>query len=351
MKHKIFLTIIAVALMSVSCNPFSFNSGGILKTGNGGIDWQQSSQLQGSNQSLNKASVSKIAPDPKLFGVLYAGTVDRGLFISRDGGTNWDELLGKISVFDFAVHPDNSNIIYAAGIFNDSGKVFGTRDGGNSWTEVYSAAELNNSVRSIAINPVNPEAILIGLSNGPLIRSDDGGNSWRLLENYNDRINQIVWNNEAVYIVVRTTGVFKSTDGGNRFSSVTKDLTAVTKGSDGYVFSTPVSTFNQLSIGRSSPNVMYITTDMGLYQSNDSGANWTQVSLPLRPQGTTLFAVSVAPSSAGVVYVSAGQYIYKTLDAGSTWLTSDTKSGNSVNTIAVNPDTPQVAYAGVYVPQ
>lgn len=351
MKIRKLIILLSLSLLSVSCNLFGTGTGGILKTGNGGIDWQPSSKIKGGNQTLSNVSISKLAFDPKLFGVLYAGTVNKGLFVSRDGGSNWEELLGKISVLDFAINPQDSNIIYAAGIFNSNGKVFGTRDGGKSWTEVFSAAESENSVRAIAINPNNPQSILIGLNNGPVIRSDDGGNAWKLVNNYNDRINQITWNSDSVYIVARTTGIFKSDDGGSTFKQITTNLSSVSGNGEGGIISNPVSLFHRLSVSRSNPSVEYLTTDLGLYRTTDGGANWSQISMPLRQQGTTLFAVEISPSSANVVYVSSGTNIYKTLDSGASWLTSDSKTKNSINTIAVNPETPQVAYAGVFLPQ
>lgn len=350
MNKKAILLLLPLSLLAVSCGLFGSTNAGILKTGNGGIDWQQSSQLKDSDQTLARTAISKLVADPKLFGVLYAGTFGRGLLVSRDGGAKWEELLGKVTIMDFVIHPDDSNIIFAAGIFGENGKVFGTRDGGKSWTEVFSSAEVGNSVRAIAINPANPNSILIGLSNGPLIRSDDGGTAWRLVNNYSDRINQIIWNNEAVYVVVRTTGVLKSTDGGNTFQSVTSSLASI-NGSTNNVYSSSVAVYNQLSVSRSSPNVQYLTTDLGLYRSTDGGANWSAVSMPLRQQGVTMYAVAIAPSSPGVVYVGAGSQIFKTLDEGNSWLTSDSKTGNSINTILVNPDSPQVAYAGIYLPQ
>lgn len=351
MKTKIFLILLSFSLLAVSCDLFGAGTGGIVKTGNGGIDWQPSIKIKDTNQTLSGASISKLAFDPKSFSVLYAATVNKGLFVSKDGGSSWEEMLGKISVLDFAVNPQDSNTIYAAGIFNNNGKVFGTRDGGKSWTEVFSAAESDNSARAIAIDPNNPQSILIGLNNGPIIRSDDGGNTWRLVNNYNDRINQILWNNEAVYIVGRTTGVYKSSDGGSTFKPITGNLSSVSGNAEGGIVSSPVSLFHRLSVSRTNPNVQYLTTDLGLYRSTDSGGNWSQVSMPLRQQGVNVFAVAVAPSSANVVYVSSGAYIYKTLDSGASWLTSDSKTKNSINTIAVNPETPQVSYAGVFLPQ
>lgn len=351
MKIKISLILLSLGLLAAGCDFLGAGTGGILKTGNGGIDWQPSGKIKNSNQTLSGASINKLAFDPKLFGVLYAGTSNKGLFVSRDGGNDWEEMLGKITVQDFAIHPQDSNIIYVAGIFNDNGKVFGTKDGGKSWTEVFSSAESGNSVRAIAVNPGNPESILIGLNNGPLIRSDDGGNAWKLVNNYNDRINQIVWNSDSVYIVARTTGVFKSNDGGATFKGVTNNLSSVFGNGEGSIISDPVSLFHRLSASGTNPNVLYLTTDLGLRRSTDGGANWSQVSLPLRQQGATLFAVAVSPTASNVVYVSSGAYIYKTLDSGASWLTSDSKTNNPINTIVVNPDTPQVAYAGVYLPQ
>jgi hypothetical protein len=116
-----------------------------------------------------------------------------------------------------------ADIIYAAGIFDERGRVLATRDGGKSWVEVFNEATTNNPVRSIALNPANPNEIVIGLASGAVIKSEDSGNNWRLLQNYGDRINRIRWQ-ESLYVLTRTKGLYQSSDGGASFRNITNSI-------------------------------------------------------------------------------------------------------------------------------
>ena len=47
MKKNIILTICAISLMSASCNFFGpTTTAGVLKTSNGGVDWQASNKIK-----------------------------------------------------------------------------------------------------------------------------------------------------------------------------------------------------------------------------------------------------------------------------------------------------------------
>jgi hypothetical protein len=70
--------------------------------------------------------------------------------------------------------------------------------------------------------------------------------------------------------------------------------------------------------------------------------------MPLRQSAVSPTAVAVAKTSDNVVYVSAGSIIYKTVDSGSSWSTADTRTGNLVISLLIDPNLPQAAYAGIY---
>jgi photosystem II stability/assembly factor-like uncharacterized protein len=348
MKKYLILIICALSLTSASCSLFGTTTAGILKTSNGGIDWQTSNNLKDNTGTILGLSISKIAFDPLATDILYASSYNAGLYKSTDGAANWEQILGQIPIIDFAIHPNDSQTIYAAGYFEERGRVLATRDGGKSWHAVYTAATANTAARSVALNPNSPEQVAIGLSQGELIMSGDGGETWRLVQNYNDRINRIIWNRDGLYIVVKGTGVYRSGDGGNSFQLITASLQSAGNASNLSIFGSSISGYNQLAISESNPQTMYLTTNTGLYRSGNAGANWNFVNMPLKQSSLAPTAVAIAPSSDNVVYVSAGSIVYKTSDAGNTWSIADTKTENLINALLVDPELPQAAYAGVY---
>ncbi len=148
---KIFIAITAIALLSASCNPFGTKTaGGFIKTSNGGADWQFSNQVKTDlKATMGGLSISAMTFNPKNSDEIFASSFNDGVFKSEDGGTSWQRILSKFLVYDIVIHPENPDIIYAAGSFADHGRVVVTRDGGKSWNEIFNEASLGNQVRSI----------------------------------------------------------------------------------------------------------------------------------------------------------------------------------------------------------
>ncbi len=347
-KTKIVI-IAALSLLAASCSIFAPSTGGILKTANGGVDWQVSNKLKNSETTISGLSVSKLAYSPQGTDVIFASAYNGGIYKSNDGGGSWEEVLGKIPVYDFAIHPADDQTVYAVGALDGRGRALVTHDGGKSWTEIFSAAESSTVVRTIALNPANPQEVVIGMSSGSVILSRDGGSNWSLVQTYNDRINRILWRLEGVYVVVRGTGVFASRDNGSSFQQITANMNSAGNIAGNNIFGDNISTFNQLAISDNNTSTMYVTTNLGLYRTGNGGASWHFVGMPLRQDDLAPQAVSIAPSSDQVVYVSARSNIYKTSDGGASWVTSDTGVNNLINVILINPDLPQNALAGVYL--
>lgn len=346
MKLKFFVLLLPLSLLAASCDLVTGQSAGLLKTANGGVDWQEVSRIKDSKTTLAKDSIAKIIFGPNGADVLYAASLKGGFYISKDGGESWEELLGKIPVTDFAVNPLDSNVLYVAGMFAERGTVLSTKDGGKSWNEIYSAAEKGTAVRTIGINPINPQQIAIGLTNGGLLRSEDAGSAWKMIQTYSDRVSQIIWRADGMFVLARSQGLFRSTDGGTSFTEITKNIVAPENGNS--FFSNTIESFYQISVANGNSQLIYLSTNLGLFRTKDGGNLWSFVSMPLRQKEIPPYAVAISPSSSGVVYVGAGTNIYKSLDSGNTWLVSDTGRSSPVNTIAIHPFLPQVAFAGIY---
>jgi hypothetical protein len=94
---------------------------GVLKSTNGGIDWQPVTNGLGSLFLLSLA-IDKQNPDH-----LFAGTADAGVFYTTNGGTSWDSLntgLFNPVVTSLALSPVDSSLLYAG---TEGGGVFANR--------------------------------------------------------------------------------------------------------------------------------------------------------------------------------------------------------------------------------
>jgi photosystem II stability/assembly factor-like uncharacterized protein len=348
MKKYIVASICAISLLAASCTLFEPAKGGVLKTANGGVDWQSSNKIKNNNKSeIGSLSISRLDFDPQRTDVLFASATNSGMYMSSDGGGSWEEILGTIPIHDFAINPIDSKIIYAAGAFDNKARALATRDAGKSWNEIFNEDISGSSVRSVAVNPSNPQQVILGLSHGGVVLSNDSGATWKALASHKDRINKIIWRNEGIYLLVRNKGVYRSTDGGGTFTHLTANMKSSVNQSQSSVFGSSISSYSQFDVSKQDPNVMFAATNSGLYRSDNAGASWGFVSMPLKQSQLSPNSVAIAPNSSSVVYVGAGSTIYKTTDGGNTWLTSDTGTKNQINALLVSPELPQVAFAGV----
>jgi photosystem II stability/assembly factor-like uncharacterized protein len=345
---KILICLLVISFLGASCTIGKTTKVGIIKTANGGVDWQPANKIVNNDKTLLARSISQLKFSNN-GDKIFASSFDGGLYSTEDAGENWTEVLGGVIIYDFAIDPSDDKNMYAASYMGDRGRLIVTHDSGKTWTEVYSDAGSKNPVRAVAINPNNPSDVMIGMGKGSVIQSSDSGNSWRLVNNYNDRINRIHWqSNSEVYIVVQKTGIFKSTDNGTSFTQISKSLVVTSDASKPSIFGTKqVNDYRQLAIDPSNPSTLWLTTNKGLFESMDGGIRWNYVSMPFRQQDASPFAVAVAPSSSSVLYVSSNYIMFKSVDGGLTWSSSNTNTNGLITSLLISRDLPQVAFAGV----
>ena len=132
-------------------------------------------------------------------GVLYAGVEPAGLFVSRDGGLNWEGVdglnrhdsrdkwqpgLGGLCLHTIILHPSDSKRMWA-GI--SAAGVFRTEDGGKTWMLANKGVradflpdkypEVGQCVHKMAINSKEPQ-VLYQQNHCGMYRSADGGVTW-----------------------------------------------------------------------------------------------------------------------------------------------------------------------------
>lgn len=337
-------------LLAAGCGLFSPPvAGGLVKTVNGGADWQFSNSITSSSTgaSLSQSNMAKLGFDPTNHETVYAGSYSDGLYKSADSGASWSRVLSRIGVYDFAVSPVDNKTIYVAGIYNNQGKVLKTTDGGASWQEIYNESSSNLAVRAMDINPAVPTQLIIGTASGNLIKSADGGLSWQLVNNFNDQINRVFWRSNGIYVLLKTKGFFRGDSSGTNFQELTASITKAA--TLDYVYNGQLS-YNQAYVDPIAASLLYITDSRGLYKSVDGGMTWNDTLLPTKTNNTGVRAIAVAPSSSNIVFASVGSVIYKSTNGGQTWQTQNIVTGGFVNYVLIDPQLPQVDYAGIYVP-
>ena len=180
-------------------------SGGIYKTTDGGVNWDEMFDDQ-PVQSIGSLAVSVADPN-----IVWAGTgegkirshisVGQGVYKSTDAGGTWTlmglEPTGRIP--RLAIHPTNPDIVFVCALGHSYGPqpergVFRTMDGGESWEHVLFIDE-DTGCSDIAMDPSNPRVLFAGTwqleihtwgrtsggAGGGLHVSRDGGDTWEKL--------------------------------------------------------------------------------------------------------------------------------------------------------------------------
>jgi photosystem II stability/assembly factor-like uncharacterized protein len=123
--------------------------------------------------------------------MLWVGTT-HGLWHSSNGGAAWAPLvtgLGECHVRALAVHPHSANTVLVG---TEPASIFITRDGGKSWVEAGDVARLRGEKGwSLPYSPaagcirgfsLTRDRIYAAAEVGGVLRSDDAGVTWRLME-------------------------------------------------------------------------------------------------------------------------------------------------------------------------
>jgi photosystem II stability/assembly factor-like uncharacterized protein len=132
------------------------------------------------------STISSLAESPLKFGLLYAGTDDGQVWVSEDGGVNWDSIQSGLpdsrwvsSVFPSS-HDEGTVFISLNGYRSDDFEtyIYMSSDYGKSWKSI--KGNLPESVANTVIqDPVNADLLYCGLDNGTYV-SFDKGTSWNL---------------------------------------------------------------------------------------------------------------------------------------------------------------------------
>ncbi len=137
----------------------------------------------------NHTTILSIAPSPLERGLLWVGTDDGNVQITRDGGGAWSNVVDRIPGAPeggFVPHIEASRHDPATAyvVMHDYQRgdwtpyVWRTADYGRSWDRIVGGGDVDGFVRVIEEDPVNPDLLWVGTEFG-LWLSLDGGDDWR----------------------------------------------------------------------------------------------------------------------------------------------------------------------------
>jgi photosystem II stability/assembly factor-like uncharacterized protein len=245
---------------------------------------------------------SRTEPD-----TVYAGVEDAALFKSTDGGQSWAELsalrthesapgwapgAGGLCLHTILIDPTNPERMFIA---ISAAGVFRTLDGGKSWKPTNKGlrsntmpdqdAEVGHCVHRIAMHPSRPN-VLFMQKHWDVMRTDDGGDSWREISgalpsdfgfvidvhaNEPDTIYVIPIKSDSHHFVPEgKLRVYRSRTGGDEWEALTNGLPQ----HDCYL-----NIYRDaMAVDALDPCGVYFGTSGGqVYASADAGDNWAPI--------------------------------------------------------------------------
>jgi len=280
------------------------SDGGIYKSTNDGNNWIDL------NQTISTLQYQSADYDASNLLNIHGGTQDNNKEYTNNGGTNWIQRTtgdGGYTVID----PVNANYIYGqyvngscqrsqnsgvsytnitpsgstGGLFYNPYEmapgdhntiVFGRADiwkttsaqtatTSSGWTQIATTAIVGGSVSAIGISWTNTNKIYIGTSNGRILVTSDNGANWSTLTGY-PYVSDFAVDNTDDNICYATLGgtsgqhVLKTTNGGVNWTNITGSI--------------PNIAANSVVLRTAAPRMIFVGTDIGVFQSTDEGAAW-----------------------------------------------------------------------------
>jgi len=306
--------------------------------------------------------------------ILFLG-VSYGLLYTEDGGYSWDLLdngFNQQDITSIAISESNPNLIYLRvgnqttkeceyvdelreeewedgeaqeklirdTILSECPNVIKSTDGGKSWKISGNENSTGDSAEgNIYINPYD-ENIVYNVWSRVVISSENKGDTWKQLFQTPDYPHipdvgihdLLVGNNVSELFIGGIGGFYQSTDSGKTWIPQNTgvsgtDVLDIEIAVDGSVFAA--------------------TQNHGVWKSNDGGINWSYASFGIKSfYGMQLLT---HPTNPDIAYYTTSAGIYKTTDGGKVWKTSETlcpedEGGQSwgchYHGLVIDPDNP-----------
>ena len=257
-----------------------------------GKNWKNIPLKVPSGSSLRQIMIIP-SPNFKVDNTIYLATVDGGaIYKSTDRGKHFSvvSVFGKY-ISRVIISPDfaNDQTLYACGA-----GIYKTTDAGKTWQSLINDPDLTNVAwKTLAISPdyKNDQTVIAGTNRGIFISHNKGKNWSQLSLSISDNIINIIeaiavspnYDNDQTFIVVaKGKGLFKTIDGGDKFTLIGQDL--IDKNYIPYNLEITPSTSIPLKFSPffAKDNTIFAfgSANAEFFKSTDGGNNWKIIQFP-----------------------------------------------------------------------
>jgi photosystem II stability/assembly factor-like uncharacterized protein len=187
------------------------------------------------HESLTGQHIHALLIEPES-GTVFAGVNRGGIYASDDGGRSWrrrDDGLTHRDVYSLACVGRPGGARLFAG--TEPAHLFRSDDLGRTWSEMTSMRSVDTSrwsfpappniahTKHITVHPDDPDTLFVGIEQGGLLKSVDGGGTFRVIPGMDDDVHRTLIDPHAPDRMHVTTGIgmYATADGGKTWEQWT----------------------------------------------------------------------------------------------------------------------------------
>ena len=315
----------------------------VWKSIDGGADWEVKNKGEG-KANAESIDILSFAVNPFDGNNVFVGLRKGGILETTDGGETWKFIsnYNSIKVYGLAFSPIDGKTLYAAGVWQNKGKIFKTNDDGENWTELYTSPSVGPIIISLMIDPKNSNVLYATTDTKEAIKSMDGGMTWKNIYLADDPILKFVIDaadSNLIYFLDNSGKVFRSKDGGSNFEDISKNINKEK-------FSFSRGEFNVIRTDPTNSGHLYLAGADGIMLSKDKGKTWKEILALNNPEDFPIRALAINPKNSNEMVYAMDQATYKSIDGGKTWKTFQFDNKMKANVLEYNSAKEGELYVG-----
>lgn len=292
------------------------NSGIVFSTADGGATW--TNRQSGSATSTNDLAVvdAQHAWAAQAFGEILRTT---------DGGTRWDrQQVGSTTSHFYGIDFASTQVGFAVGDAEQSanhGMIYGTNDGGQSWTLQWDGGAGYNWLYDV--DALTPQVALAVGNGGIILRTTDGGTTWLEVTRHPgvSVLSGVSFVGKVGYAVGNGSAVLRSANAGQSWVSVSPSL--------GFNASLEDASFVNSLTG------WVVGFDGEVLKTTDGGRNWIEQGFGTESGLNVLSVDAIDAATAWISgYDNGSNYVARTSNGGTTWVEETIPETTGASSIA-----------------
>lgn len=351
----LILVLSACSISTRSSSDTTVSDNSIFLSTDSGSTWRAMVSVpttEGRQQTIGDVNVNLMAMDPQDSLAIYLATFDRGLYFTYNISEGWSKVEGlpDATINDIQVDPKNKCQLYAA----VGNRLYSSADCSRTWQQVYYDNDQSVNVRAVAVDHYNPKNIYIGTSRGEIIKSIDGGLSWRTIQRLEEGIYRLIvspLDSRLVFVATEKSHIFSFYSNTNTNADASADVEANFSVAEWTDLNDVLSDYDLGSnfkdiVVCSRDGYMFLATSKLILRSPDNGITWENLKLITPEDNSSINAVAVNPQNSADLYYVTNTTFFHSTDGGATWSTKSLPTKRAGRELLIDPARPNILYLG-----